>query len=102
LILIEANRAGAMWLRAMFRYYCRKNNCQMFQLHPSVNVYYAEGINRVEAEFQYERAFASLQIRIINAIAKGKSKDARRITVETTREFVKNLYGIGGVSVQGN
>jgi hypothetical protein len=37
-----------------------------------------------------------------HAIAKGKSKDARRITVETTREFVKNLYGIGGVSVQGN
>ena len=90
MILIQTNRAGAMWLRAMFRFYCRKYNCDFVQ--ESKERYHAEGERGKKAEYKYEIAHAQLQIRIIDALAKNGA-DPRTIINATTRQFVKELYG---------
>lgn len=79
-----------MWLRAMYRFYCKKNNCTTV-FYPS-GLCEAIGNNAHKADYAYEIAYAHLTVRIINQVAKN-GKSVKTIVAETSKEFVKELYG---------
>jgi hypothetical protein len=94
MVLIEANKNGAMWMRSIFRYYCRQNNCTVIRM--SKNELAAEGAeeDRIRAEFEYERAVATLLIKIVNARAKHPHSNKQALDNLTIRTFAKELWGV--------
>lgn len=76
----------------MFRYFCRKHNCTVIKVSATQFAAEGEEENRLAANFEYERELGKLLVKVINARAKEPHRDAKRVTLETIRAHVKELY----------
>jgi hypothetical protein len=94
MILIEPNRPGSLWLKAMFRYYCRKYDCGVVW-YPG-GTCEATGANKMKAHYAYEMSHGQLMVRIINAIANSDKVNNSHTSYVTIRSYVKDLYKQGG------
>jgi hypothetical protein len=94
MVLIEANKSGAMWIRAIFRYYCQKNDCTV--IRESKNVFHPEGKeeDRDRAVFEFERSLGVLLVRVVDARAKYPHRNVNQLDNETIRRFAKELWGV--------
>jgi len=94
MVTIDRNTTGAMWIRAIFRYYCKLYDCTVIKVSESTYAAEGEEENRKEAEFHYERAMATLLIQIINARAKSPKRPSKTVTLEVIRRFTKELWSV--------
>ena len=94
MVTIDNNKTGAMWIRAIFRYYCKAYDCTVIKV--TRNTYAAEGTeeNRRTAEWKFDFAMSALLIAQINARAENPHRDSQTVTLETTRNFAKELWGV--------
>lgn len=95
MVIIRPRTTGAMWLRALFRYYCRKHECGVIwdpngECHALGTPPLYEDAKRAEHEYEWQKA-RLLNI-TVDAIACNPEKHPATVIEETTRKFVKEVY----------
>lgn len=93
MVIIRPRTTGAMWLRALFRFYCRKYEC--FTEYTPIGECFAIGTLAKKAEHEFEFAKARLLNATVDAIACNPDIHPSTVAKQTTRDFVKEVYRSG-------
>jgi hypothetical protein len=83
-----------MWMRSIFRYYCKKNNCTVIRTDRSHFEPEGKAEDRAQAVFEFERALAMLLIRIVDARAQNPHRNTNRLDNQVIRDFAKELWDV--------